>query len=259
MNTEKRVVLITGGNSGIGKEAAKKFAENHDIVYILGRNQEKLVSTCRELNDITNDIDYIVADVSHTEECKKAIESVVSKENRLDVLVNCAGVSYSGPTVDMTEDIWDKTININLKGTFFMCKYAIPALAQTQGSIINISSDAGLVGNKELSIYCASKGGVSLLTKSLALELAPQKIRVNAVCPAEVETPMLLTDIEQSAYTSREEFDAEYLKIFPQGKHARYIRPEEVAECIYFLADTKRVEAITGTCLSIDFGVTSGY
>ncbi len=259
MARTERVVLITGGGSGIGKAAAEKFVKNGDIVYVLGRNREKLISVCDEFGRSGGKIRYVAADVSSADECKNAIDVVISNEKRLDILVNSAGVSYSGPTVEMTEEIWDKTIDINLKGTFFMCKYAIPALARTCGSIVNICSDAGLVGNRELAIYCASKGGVALLTKSLALELAPEKIRVNAVCPSEVDTPMLVTDIEQSGYGSREEFDAEYLKIFPQGEHARYVRPDEVAECIFFLSEKDKVEAITGACLSIDFGVTVGY
>lgn len=258
-NWTNKVVLITGGSSGIGKAAAEKFLKKKATVYILGRNAEKLENVRKELTNISSSINIIIADVSLPSECKRSVEYVISREKRLDVLVNSAGVSYSGPTVTMTEAIWNETIDINLKGTFFMCQSAISALAETQGSIVNISSDAGLVGNKELAIYCASKGGVSLLTKALSLELANQKIRVNAVCPGEVETPMLLTDIEQSDFATREEFDAHYLSHFPQGKHARYIHPEEVAECIYFLASKDKVEAITGACLSIDFGITSGY
>lgn len=256
---KQKVVLITGGNSGIGAAAAKKFLENGAIVYILGRNTETLDAVCRELSAISPTIYPIQANVAETSQCKKAIDHVLAREKRLDILVNSAGVSYTDSTVSMTEEIWDETIDINLKGTFFMCKYAIPALAETRGCIVNVGSDAGIVGNVGLAIYCASKGGVSLLTKSLALELAPQGIRVNAVCPAEVETPMLLKDMTDAGYTSREAFDADYLKIFPQGEKARYIQPEEVAECIYFLASSDKVEAITGTCLTIDFGVTAGY
>lgn len=256
---KSKIVLITGGGSGIGKAAAAKFLNNKAVVYIAGRNEKKLINACDELKTGGGKITHVTGDVSRVDDCRRIVETVISQEGRLDVLVNSAGVSYSGPSVEMTEEIWDKTMDINLKGTFFMCRYAIPALAESEGSIVNVCSDAGLVGNKELAVYCASKGGVALLTKSLALELATQKIRVNAVCPAEVDTPMLTTDIEQSGYASREEFDAEYLKLFPQGKHARYIKPEEVAECIYFLSEKEKVEAITGACLSIDFGVTVGY
>lgn len=256
---ENKVVLITGGSSGIGKAAATKFLKRKAVVYIAGRNLERLEDARTELLKINNSVKVVQMNVAIPEECKQAIDYVLAREQRLDVLINSAGVSYSGPSVEMTEKIWNETIDINLKGTYFMCQYAIPALADTQGSIVNISSDAGLVGNKELAIYCASKGGVTLLTKSLALELASQKIRVNAVCPGEVDTPMLLSDIKQSGYTTREEFDDYYLKHFPQGDHARYIRADEVAECVYFLASKDKVEAITGACISIDFGITSGY
>ena len=254
-----KVVLITGGSSGIGKATAEKFLKKKATVYILGRNREKLESVRNEMAKTNPTINTIVADVAIPSECSRAIEFVLSKEKRLDVLVNSAGVSYSGPTVSMTEDIWDETMNINLKGTFFMCKAAIPALAETNGSIVNVSSDAGLIGNKELAIYCASKGGVTLLTKSLAIELASKRIRVNAVCPGEVETPMMLTDFEQSGFATREEFDAHLFGNLPQGIHARYTQPEEVAECIYFLSSKDKVGAITGACLSIDFGITAGY
>lgn len=256
--TEK-VILITGGSSGIGKAAAKKFLEKKAIVYIVGRDTEKLETVRKELCEISSTIHPIASNVAIPSECRQAVEYVVSREKRLDVLVNSAGISYQGPCVSMTETMWDETLDINLKGTFFMCQSAVPALAQTRGAIVNISSDAGLIGNKKLSIYCASKGGVTLLTKALALELAAQKIRVNAVCPGEVETPMLITDFKQSGHATQQEFDAHTLGHYPQGQHARYTQPEEVAECIYFLASTDKVEAITGACLSIDFGITSGY
>ncbi len=254
-----KVVLITGGSSGIGKAATKKFLQKKAIVYIIGRNKEKLEKVRKKFNEISTTINIITSNVAIPSECRQAVEYVLSREKRLDVLVNSAGVSYQGPCVTMTETMWNETLDINLKGTFFMCQSAIPALAETQGSIVNISSDAGLIGNKGLAVYCASKGGVTLLTKALALELAAQKIRVNAVCPGEVETPMLIQDFEQSKFATRKEFDSYCLGHCPQGEHARYTQPEEVAECIYFLSSKNKVEAITGACLSIDFGITSGY
>lgn len=254
-----RVILITGGSSGIGKAAAKRFAADGEKVWILGRDEEKLAAVKEELSiGMAHPLRTFSADVSVPEQCSAAIAAVLATDGRLDVLVNSAGISCAGPTVEMTEELWDQTIDINLKGTFFMCRYAIPALAETQGNIVNLGSDAGIVGNKELAIYCAAKGGVSLLTKALAVELAEQNIRVNAVCPAEVDTPMLEKDVELSGCT-REEFDRAYFSVLPQGKYARYIRPEEVAECIWFLAQKGAVDAITGACMNIDMGVTSGY
>lgn len=254
-----KVVLITGGSSGIGKAAAERFLKERATVYIIGRNTEKLSKVKKELSDIHPTIYTISANIAIPSECKRVVEVVLLKEQRLDVLVNSAGVYFEGPTVEMTEEIWDETIDINLKGTFFMSKYAISALAESQGSIVNVSSDAGLVGNNEAAIYCASKGGVTLLTKAMAMELAKRKVRVNAVCPGVVETPMVQEDFEKSSFDNRKEYDAYYLSHYPQGENARYTQPEEVAECIYFLASKDKVEAITGTCLSIDFGITAGY
>lgn len=257
---EEKVILITGGNSGIGKAAAKLFLEKGATVFILGRNIQTLNLVKDEMKaNISTKIYTLCCDVSKVSECKLAIDTVINTAGKLDVLVNSAGISYSGSAVSMTEEMWDNTIDINLKGTFFMCQAAIPYLAKTEGGIVNVSSDAGIVGNRGLAIYCASKGGVSLLTKALALELAPEKIRVNAVCPGEVDTPMLDIDFAQSGFPTREMYDEHMHSLYPQGEHARYIKAEEVAQCIMFLADKEKVEAITGACMMVDFGITAGY
>lgn len=257
----KRVILITGGGSGIGKACAQLFSENGDIVYILGRTEEKLKNTCDEFRRKISDanIKYLCADVADTRQCEKAVNETIQRENRLDVLVNCAGVTVAGPTINMSEQDWNKIIDINLKGTFFMCKYAIPHLEKTGGNIVNISSDAGVVGNRELAIYCASKGGVTVMTKALALELAPMGIRANSVCPTETDTTMLDQDVIDYGYHSREEYEKALCQIYPQGKKARFVKPEEVAEAVLYLSDNKRAGAITGTELMVDFGITAGY
>jgi NAD(P)-dependent dehydrogenase (short-subunit alcohol dehydrogenase family) len=184
-------VIITGGGSGIGKSAAAKFLKKGATVYINGRTEVKLKEACEGLRIISEKIDFIPGDVSKVSDCERIVKKVVSKEHRIDVVINSAGIWIEGPSDTMTEDLWNRCIDINLKGTFFMCRYAIPYLEKSQGCIINVSSDSGLVGNKEGAVYCASKGGVTLLTKSLAVELAERKIRVNAVCPGEVMTPMM--------------------------------------------------------------------
>ena len=116
---------------------------------------------------------------------------MVERFGRLDVLVNCAGVWVEGPTDTMTEADWDRVVDVNLKGTFQMCRHAIPALEATGGCIVNVSSDAGLWGNKGAAIYSASKGGVTVLSKALAVELAERGVRVNVVCPGDVDSPMI--------------------------------------------------------------------
>lgn len=256
-----RVILITGGGSGIGRACAKLFCENGDNVYILGRTESKLQNTCDALkaDNPNGNLNYVCANISEPIQCKNAIDEVIKKEKQLDVLVNCAGVAIAGPTVNMTEEDWDKTVNINLKGTFFMCKYAIPHLEKSQGNIVNISSDAGVVGNKELAIYCASKGGVTVMTKALALELAPVGIRANSVCPTETDTAMLDQDVIEYGFESREDYEKALCDIYPQKENARFVRPDEVAEAVFYLADNKKAGAVTGIEIMVDFGITAGY
>jgi len=158
----------------------------------------------------------------------------------------------------MTEDQWDHTIGVNLKGTFFMCRYSIPYLEAQEGSIINIASDAGLVGNAGAAIYCASKGGVVLLTKSMALELAPRGVRVNAVCPADVDTPMIQFQADEFGGGDPEGYLKNLLSNYPQKQRARFIRPEEIAATVLFLA-SPGAAPITGAAIAVDFGTTAGY
>jgi NAD(P)-dependent dehydrogenase (short-subunit alcohol dehydrogenase family) len=157
----------------------------------------------------------------------------------------------------MTEGDWDRVVDVNLKGTFFMCRHAIPALEASGGCIVNISSDAGLWGNKEAAIYCASKGGVTVLTKALAVELAPRGVRVNAVCPGDVDSPMIRYQAETFGGGDPGRYLADLLAAYPQ-RPARFIRPDEVAELVAFLC-SERATPITGAAISIDFGLTAGY
>jgi NAD(P)-dependent dehydrogenase (short-subunit alcohol dehydrogenase family) len=174
------------------------------------------------------------------------------------VLVTCAGVWVEGSSADMNEAEWDRVVDVNLKGTFFACRYAIPALERTRGSIINVASDAGLVGNAGAAIYSASKGGVVLLTRALALELAPRGVRVNAVCPADVDTPMLQTQAERYGRGNPQSYYDALLAKYPQKAHARFLNPEEVADAIVAIASPK-LAPLTGAAIPLDFGMTAGY
>ncbi len=251
-----KVVLITGGSSGIGKATAEKFAQEGAAVFICGRNGEKLLKTENEFYNKGLLLQTIPGDISKICQCKKIIDQVVGIRKKIDILVNCAGVYIEGKSDAMTEEMWDTVINTNLKGTFFMTRYAIPFLEQSKGCIVNVSSDSGLVGNTEAAVYCASKGGVTLLTKALAVELLKRNIRVNAVCPGEVDTPMLDKYIEERGI-NKKDYLAQTLEHYPAGT-GRFIKPEEVADAIVFLASPKN-KAINGACFSIDFGLTSGY
>ncbi len=250
----ERVVLISGGAGGIGRATAERFRDLDDTVVLTDVDANALARADVGLGDL----DTVVADVTVVAECDRAVAVTVERHGRLDVLVNCAGVWVEGPTVEMTEVQWDRTVDVNLKGTFFMCRAAIPHLLRSEGCIVNLSSDAGLVGTAETAIYNASKGGVSLLTRSLGLELAPKGVRVNAVCPNDVDTPMLEGQARDFGGDDPEGYLRALLDKYPQKERARFIRPSEVAALIAFLASAEAAP-ITGACIPIDFGSTAGY
>jgi len=246
-----RVVRITGGAGGIGRATGERFAAAGDTVIYADRSAEALASFAQPS-------DMVVADVTLVADCERMVAETVERHGQMDVLVNCAGVWVEGPTAQMTEEEWDRTIDVNLKGTFFACRFAIPHLERTEGCIVNLSSDAGLVGTAETAIYNASKGGVSLLTRSLGLELAPRGVRVNAVCPNDVETPMLAGQARDYGGDDPEGYLAALLANYPQKGRARFILPEEIAALIVYLASPEAAP-ITGACIPIDFGSTAGY
>lgn len=258
MSREKRTIVVTGASSGIGYETVRRFLEEGDTVYCISRNEANLNEALNGLHELPGKALALPGDVSEVSECKRLLREVELAGNGLDVLVNAAGVWKDGPSDTMTETVWDEVMDINAKGTFFMCRYAIPLLEDREGVIVNVSSDSGLVGNKEAAIYCASKGAVTLMTKALAVELAERGIRVNAVCPGDVATPMLEKAFRESEYDDWQAYEASLLAHYPLGDRARFTQPEEVAEAIFFLA-SNRVKAMTGACLSVDFGLTAGY
>jgi len=254
----EKVILITGGSSGVGKATAKRFLSEGAKVMITGRNKQRLNDAADELSHLPGEIATMVSDVCKVADCEASVKEAVERFDRLDVLVNSAGISVEGDSSKSTEDEWDRVIDTNLKGTYFMCSRAIPELRKTRGCIINISSDSGIMGLKRAAIYSASKGGVNLLTKSLAIELAPDLIRVNAVCPAVIATEMTWQDVEKYGGDDRDAYLRRLLGQLPQGEKARLIEPEEVASLIYYLS-SEAAQAITGATVSMDFGLTAGY
>jgi NAD(P)-dependent dehydrogenase (short-subunit alcohol dehydrogenase family) len=255
----ERVALITGGGSGIGLATAVRLAEDGFGIVLADIDRSALDTAVEALDvaGITRSVRAVPTDVRTFDACAAAVSAAVDRFGRLDVLVNSAGVWVEGPTDTMTEADWDRVVDVNLKGTFGMCRAAIPALEATGGCIVNVSSDAGLWGNKGAAIYCASKGGVTVLSKALAVELAERGIRVNAVCPGDVDSPMIRYQAETFGGGDPEGYLARLLEAYPQ-RPPRFIRPEEVAELIAYLC-SERAAPITGAAISIDFGLTAGY
>ena len=243
------VALITGAAGGIGGATADRFiaggwkvaAADINAIERGDRSAETLLS--------------IKADLRTVADCRRAVAETITWGQRLDAVVNAAGVWTEGPSEATTEQEWDDVIDLNLKGLYFMCSAAIPHLEATAGCIANMSSDAGVQGNAGAAVYCASKGGVTNLTRALALELAPRGIRVNAVCPGDVNSPMLRG--QASASPDPKAYLDKLLGGYPQAASARFIEPPEIAELIWFLAQPTSA-AITGANISIDFGLSAG-
>lgn len=234
------VVLVTGAAGGIGSAVARRFEEGG----------WRVAATDLQAGDYA-------ADLTQVEECRRLVDQVVSDHGKLDCLVNTAGVWTEGPVELTDEKAFDRCLDVNLKGLFFTIAAAVPHLVATAGNIVNLSSDAGLRGNTGAAVYCASKGAVSNLTRALALELAPKKVRVNAVCPGDVDTPMLAGQAQDFGEGDPEAYLQSLLGLYPQGKSARFIQPAEVAELIWYLAQP-HAAPITGANVTIDFGLTAG-
>lgn len=253
-----RHVVIVGGAGGMGIEIAKAFALAGDRITIADLPSERFSAAASVLAQMKAAHLMIGLDVRSVSQCRKAIAEAAAWGGGIDVLINAAGIWLEGPSADVTEDEWDRVLDVNLKGAFFIISAAIPHLTQSRGVIVNIASDAGLVGNNGAAVYCASKGGLVLLTKALALELAPQGVRVNAVCPADVATPMLEKQAAVYGAGDQDGYRANLLKHYPQKEAARFIRAEEVARLVQYLCEAKAAP-ITGVALPFDFGVTAGY
>ena len=255
--TDGKTVVITGAAGGIGAAVSRRFAAAGATLVLGDLNAVALEELAGELAALTT-VHAQTCDVSVPAECENLTTAAAEETGRLDVLVNTAGVWTEGPSEHTTEAEWDKVLGVNLKGTFFCCRHAIPHLRKTEGCIVNLSSDAGVVGTPETAVYTASKGGVSLLTKSLALELAPDLVRCVAVCPADVMTPMLEGQARDFGGGDPEGYFKRLLASYPQRAKARFITPEQVAELIFYLA-SPAAAPITGALVSIDYGTSAGY
>lgn len=248
MRFENKVVLITGGTRGIGFATARLFVQEGAQVVIVGREKDKTTQAALEVPGRGE-----AGDVSIASDCERIVTQTLNLHNRLDVLINCAGVIFRNRTVEQTlEEEWDVTFDVNVKGTFLMSKFSLPALRKTKGSIVNVSSYVGLVGFAGASAYAASKAAIINLTRSMALDHAGEEIRVNAVCPGSVDTEMIHTAWQQFG-------DVQQARKLWAGKHplGRIAMPEEIGRTILFLA-SEDASFVTGTALAVDGGITAG-
>jgi len=242
------VVLVTGASSGIGAAIAIAFADAGWEVMAAGRDEGRLA----EVTDVAESISSWAGELQDSHDCEELISDTIDEFGSLDCLVNCAGIIVRGDATDTTDEDWRHTMTINLDVPFYLSRTAMPHLLLTEGNIVNIASDWGLKGGKNAAAYCASKGGIVLLTKAMALDHARDGVRVNAVCPGDVDTPMLAAEAEEQEL-DWEEYLEQVSEASPNG---RVGEPEEVAALTLFLASSAAAH-ITGTAIPIDGGSTA--
>jgi NAD(P)-dependent dehydrogenase (short-subunit alcohol dehydrogenase family) len=252
MRLKGKIALITGGTSGIGEATALLFAKEGAKIAVAGRNEKRGHEvTARILKDGGQTI-FLRADVRKADDCRRAVDETVKTFGGIDILFNNAGVFYPHTTLDCSEEEWDLQIDINLKGTFLMSKFALPTMiAQGHGVIINNSSGWGIVGGESAVAYCASKGGVVLLTKAMAIDHGRQGIRVNCICPGDVDTPMLPEDARRRGLKW-----SDYLAGCANRPLGRIGTADEIAKAALFLACDDS-SFMTGATLVVDGGGTA--
>ncbi len=244
-----RVALLTGAASGIGRATALRLAADGATIAGFDRDDEGLAAVVQEVADAGGRMTTTVGDVSIRESCVAAVEEAVEAHGRLDVLANIAGVCWSEHVADTTEESWDRMLGINVSGVFWCCQAAIPHLIATNGNIVNIASNAGLMGQAYTVAYSTTKGAVVNMTRALAMEFIKEPIRINAVAPSGVDTSMTRN------YSMPDDLD--FSLIQPYIGFRGMADAEELANVIAFVASPE-ASRIHGAIIPVDGGLTAG-
>lgn len=245
MRLKGKVAIVTGAGSGIGKAIAEMYAKEGAKVVIAGHHVESCEETVKEIERAGGEGLAVTCDVTKAADVEAMVKATVEKFGRVDILVNNAGVVLMKPLSEMSEEQWDRVVDVDLKGTFLGMKYAIPEMEKAgKGKVINITSIAGIVGFSQIAAYCAAKGGVVTLTKEAALECAPKKINVNAIAPGVIKTKM--TDPFLKDKTMAAQFEA----MIP---YPRFGEVNDIAYAATYLAADES-DFVNGETLVVDGG-----
>ena len=247
--TDKRV-LVTGATRGIGHEIARNFLDAGARVAINGSSEQSVSAAMEKLSGYENTV-AAPGNIGTVAGCELTVETAIEAFGGLDVLVNNAGVGAGRPIADCDEAMWDAHCDVNLKGLFFCCRAALPELRKSNGNIVNIASDAGLIGVPGITVYCGTKGGVVNMSRAMALEIAPD-VRVNCVCPGYVDTDMIRISAKK-----KPDPEAYWQKMIDYAPLKRIASTDEIAHAVMYLA-SDHARFITGTSLAIDGGTTAG-
>lgn len=254
MELDGRVAIITGAASGMGRATALLFAREGARVVAADLDAGGGQETAALAREAGSDALFVRTDVSMAGDVERLVRTAIDSYGQIDILHNNAGMFLVKFLEDMTEEEWDRILGVNLKSIFLAVKYAVPWMKQRrQGCIINTASTGSFLGQYRTPAYIASKGGVAMLTKTLALDYAEYHIRVNCICPGAVDTPMLRQHFETSPDPEKA---AELEKRLIPMK--RFLDPEEIAQAALYLA-SDRARGVTGTALVVDGGSLAGY
>ncbi len=247
------VVLITGATSGIGAATAHAFAAAGARLMLSGRDAARASRVLEAVRAAGAEAEFHAAELDAPDACEALVAATTARYGRLDVLVNNAGILHRASAPETTDAQWAATLAVNLNAVFYLSRAAVRVMqGQGGGIIVNVASDWGLVGGERAAAYCASKGGVVLLTKAMALDHARDNIRINAVCPGDTDTPMIDHELREQGMTAAEG-RAKYAAAIPLGRIAA---PEEVAQVIRFLA-SPGAGFMTGAAVPVDGGNTA--
>ena len=258
MRVKDKIVVLTGAASGIGRATALLFAKEGAIQVLSDVDEKGLDGTFNLLNDEEkNRTTIIKVDVRQQEEVKALIEKTIELHGKMDILIVNAGVVRVGPVEDFPDEDYELLIDVNIKGTHYTCKYAVPYFKKQKfGSIITLASVAAHIGQVAHANYCSTKAAVLGYTRALALDLAPYNVRVNSVSPGATDTPMLQSDVAKQARDRGVSYEEVRKEFEQEGVLGRWAKPEEIATGILFLA-TEDSSYMTGADLRLDGGWTT--
>ncbi|HTW60105.1 MAG TPA: SDR family NAD(P)-dependent oxidoreductase [Terriglobales bacterium] len=249
LSLKSKVAVVTGAASGIGRGIALRLAEMGAFVAVLDIDLKNGAATAKKIRALGGESVFLKCDVRRASDCRSAVEAVIAEKKKIDILCNCAGIAIRKDIVELTEEEWDRTLDITLKGIYLLSHEVIPHMIRGGGgSIVNIGSGWSLKGGPRAAAYCAAKAGAVNLTRAMAIDHGKHNIRVNCVCPGDVDTAMLRSECAQLGQDEKA-----FLREAANRPLARVGMPDDVANAVLFLVSPMSTW-ITGAAVVVDGG-----